>query len=121
MFLKINYWLCWVLVAARKLSLVVTSEGYSLVVMCSLLIAVVQSLSCYPRKYFLYISFYVILQKNSLIGFFQFTDCSSVLTILPLCAFTDLKKKIPSTKTFISMFSTGLFYGVVASRNSLGL
>jgi len=40
MFLKINYWLCWVLVAARKLSLVVTSEGYSLVVMDRLLTAV---------------------------------------------------------------------------------
>ena len=36
----LNFWLCWVVIAERGLSLVATSWGYSLVVMCRLLIAV---------------------------------------------------------------------------------
>ena len=34
------FWLCWVVIAERGLSLVSTSRGCSLVVMCRLLIAV---------------------------------------------------------------------------------
>ena len=36
----IYFWLCWVFVAAHRLSLVVASRGYSLVEVCRLLIAV---------------------------------------------------------------------------------
>ena len=34
------FWLCWVLIAARGLSLVAASGGYSFVAVCRLLIAV---------------------------------------------------------------------------------
>ena len=39
--LFINFWLCWVFVATWGLSLVAVSRGYSLVVMCGLLISAV--------------------------------------------------------------------------------
>ena len=37
---NIYFWLCWIFVATHRLSLVVASRGYSLVVVCRLLIAV---------------------------------------------------------------------------------
>ena len=41
LFLKINlFWLCWAFIAARRLSLVAASRGYSLVAVCRLLIVV---------------------------------------------------------------------------------
>ena len=49
-FFFFNFWLCWVFIVARGLSLVATSRGYSLVAVLLLLIAVISlvahGLSC---------------------------------------------------------------------------